>query len=282
VSEREERASPEGEQVSRRMDAIRAVRVVRLAVWGEEDGWTRAAELSKSGWPAVYDPLDGASLLRAVKEEPPDALVIDLSRRPAMGRDLGIALRIHKRTRSVPIVFVGGSEGVLTQVRSILPDAEFASWDAVQEALERAIVSPPTMPVVPESLLAGYAGTPLPKKLGIKAGSRVFLAGAPDGFEGALDALPKGVRFLRRYAPQGGLVLWFVRSRKELEGDVELWAQRVGREGIWILWPKKSSGVSSDLSQAVVRKAGLGAGLVDYKVAAVDATWSGLKFARRR
>jgi hypothetical protein len=77
------------------------------------------------------------------------------------------------------------------------------------------------------------------------------------------------------------LVLWFVRSARELEGGIETWSARVGKGGLWIVWPKKSSGFATDLQQAIVRKTGLKAGLVDYKIAAIDQTWSGLKFAIR-
>jgi hypothetical protein len=87
---------------------------------------------------------------------------------------------------------------------------------------------------------------------------------------------------VRRFSPEVGLILWFVCWRRELERDLPKWVSRVGREGIWIIWPKKSSGMESDLQQAVVRRAGLEEGLVDYKIAAVDETWSGLKFAVRK
>lgn len=127
---------------------------------------------------------------------------------------------------------------------------------------------------------AGYSGTPLPQKLGIKAGSSVALVDAPRGFEATLGALPDGAR-VRRGARAADLVVWFVTSRRDLDGRVAriaglTWA------GLWIAWPKKASGVASDVSEDVVRRVGLASGLVDYKVCAIDATWSGLKFARRK
>src|SRR5579863_1156934 len=136
--------------------------------------------------------------------------------------------------------------------------------------------------------MAGYSGTPLAKKLGIKPESLVALLGAPSDFERRLTGLPDGVRFTTRAAGTPELVIWFATSRRHLDGraaDVArlVVAGRAGRTGggLWIAWPKKASGVATDLTEDVVRRAGLAHGLVDYKVCAIDTTWSGLKFARR-
>lgn len=137
--------------------------------------------------------------------------------------------------------------------------------------------------------MAGDSGTPLATKLGIKPDSLVALLGAPPDFEQQLDGLPKGVRFTTRAAGTPALVIWFATSRRHLEGRAPDMARlvvavRAGRPGpgLWIAWPKKASGVATDLTEDIVRRAGLAHGLVDYKVCAIDATWSGLKFARRR
>ncbi|MGH9650540.1 MAG: DUF3052 family protein [Terriglobales bacterium] len=129
---------------------------------------------------------------------------------------------------------------------------------------------------------AGYSGTPLPKKLGIKPGSVVALMCAPKGFRKTLGLLPEGAK-LRADADQDcALTLWFTRSRKELERGMRR-AAKMARQGpVWIIWPKQASGMATDLREQLVREAGLAAGLVDYKVCAVDATWSGLLFARRK
>ncbi|UCF21583.1 MAG: DUF3052 family protein [Gemmatimonadota bacterium] len=130
--------------------------------------------------------------------------------------------------------------------------------------------------------MAGYAGTPLPKKLGIKAGYVVALVGAPKNFEKTLGSLPKGVRLRWQARGRPDLVVWFVESRRDLESRVERLGELAGDGGLWIAWQKRASGATSDLTQAVVRKAGLAVGLVDYKVCAIDERWSGLRFARRR
>lgn len=143
-------------------------------------------------------------------------------------------------------------------------------------------ITPPSDPVVPASALAGYSGTPLPKKLGIKEGFNVLLARAPGGFPRLFGTLPEGVRLRKRFGPGVDLILWFVGTPRELEEGIGEWASRTGDGGIWILWAKKGSERHSGVNQALVRKTGLANGLVDYKIAAIDETWSGLKFARRK
>ncbi len=255
---------------------------VRLVCWREEEGEVRRKVLEGLGYQVDLEIIDPARVLRAVREYPPGVAVIDLSRSPAMGRDFGVALRVHSSTRRVPLVFAGGKEEKVEGVRKILPDAEFADWDGIGAALRRALDSPPKDPVVPASILAGYSGTPLPKKLGIKSGNRVLLAGAPKDFPTTLGSLPEGTKLTTRYSPSVDLILWFVRSKRDLKKGIEKWVERVGKGGIWIIWPKQSSGVATDLRQNTVRRTGLEVGLVDYKVAAVDQTWSGLKFSVRK
>ncbi|MGH9867829.1 MAG: DUF3052 domain-containing protein [Candidatus Polarisedimenticolia bacterium] len=137
-------------------------------------------------------------------------------------------------------------------------------------------------PVRQTSTPAGYSGTPLPRKLGIKPGARVGLLGAPEGFEATLGDLPEGTRLLRGRKGPHDLTLWFTTSRRRLEQGIAARAASLGRDGLWIAWPKKSSGAATDLSEGDVRRTGLEAGLVDFKICAIDATWSGLKFTRRR
>jgi hypothetical protein len=135
------------------------------------------------------------------------------------------------------------------------------------------------------SALAGYSGAPLPRKLGIKAGAHVLLVGAP-GLPG-LAELPAEVTVQHGLdADQGGgpydVVVLFCPDAAILgQHFATLAGQLTPAGGLWIAWPKKASGVPTDLTDQVVRDHGLGAGLVDVKVAAIDAIWSGLKFVRR-
>ena len=130
--------------------------------------------------------------------------------------------------------------------------------------------------------MAGYSGTPLPRKLGIKEGHTVAFRGAPDSFSEALGELPADVIVkARASAPLDVLVAFFER-RAELERRFQRLAAAVyPNGGCWIAWPKRSSGVVTDLTEDVAREIGTAHGLVDNKVCAIDETWSGLRLVHR-
>ncbi len=241
----------------------------------------RVERLQVAGYEATYDAADGPDLLSQLRGDPPAVVVIDLSRQPSHGRDIALAIRQYKATRRVPLVFVDGDADKVARIRELLPDATYTVWSQISVALEQAIASPLPDPVVPVSRMAGYAGVPLVTKLGIKPGAVVALMDAPPGFEEAMGELPEGVTLTRQLDGRPNLAVWFVRSRQELERQIERMATLADRGGLWIAWPKKTSGFDTDLSQGTVRQVALATGLVDYKVCAIDATWSGLRFSRR-
>lgn len=129
---------------------------------------------------------------------------------------------------------------------------------------------------------AGYSGTPLPQKLGIREGHRVALVGAPTNFE--LATLPTGAlvqRDLRGKTPLDVIVA-FVTERAELVRQLASWRARMADNGgLWIAWPKKASKVATDIVEQTVRDVALPTGLVDNKVCAIDDTWSGLRLVIR-
>ena len=130
--------------------------------------------------------------------------------------------------------------------------------------------------------MAGYSGTPLAKKIGIKEGSRIALVNAPKDFQFDPKELPDSVEFLKPPGKSLDIILFFVTTERTLAKDFSKLAARLTANGmIWIAWPKKSSGVATDLSFERVQRIGLDAGLVDIKICAVDETWSGLKFVYR-
>jgi hypothetical protein len=131
--------------------------------------------------------------------------------------------------------------------------------------------------------VAGYSGTPLPKKLGIGPGQRVLLLGAPDGFEeGTLGALPDGVTVARSARGTADVIVAFSTSRAELVRRLPVLRARMEQAaGLWIAWPKRASGVATDITEAVVRDLALEGDLVDNKVCAIDETWSALRLVIR-
>jgi hypothetical protein len=132
-------------------------------------------------------------------------------------------------------------------------------------------------------MTAGYSGTPLPQKLGIKPGHRVLLLNAPDGFEnGALGALPDGARVARRLRGPADVIVSFHTERAELARRMPgLRAAMQPAAGLWIAWPKRASKVATDVTEDVVRELALANALVDNKVAALDERWSGLRLVIR-
>ena len=243
---------------------------VTLVHWNEPEARERAKRLRAAGFnvAGIIHAYLNPGVFKSMWASPPDAFVVDLSRLPSHGREVGLGLRERKATRTVPIVFLEGEPAKVARIRSLIPDGVFGGWADVAALLKRAIAKPPKD--VARKRFDAYSGTPLPQKLGIKAG--VELIGAPDGFAKTIGS-PTG---------EPRLTLWFVRSAKELKAGIAKRARRMLADGLWICWPKKTSGVATDLSEQIVRTTGLAAGIVDFKICAVDQTWSGLKFTTRR
>jgi len=130
--------------------------------------------------------------------------------------------------------------------------------------------------------VAGYSGKPLVAKLGIKPGATIAILNAPRGYDRILGKMPRDVK--RKIAAVGALdfVQFFTAEKRELERRFPVLERALAPAGmLWISWPKKASGVTTDLREDRIRAIGLAHGLVDVKVAAVDEVWSGLKFVRR-
>ena len=124
--------------------------------------------------------------------------------------------------------------------------------------------------------------TPLPKKLGVKADFKVALLASPKGFAAGLKPLPAKVSFTARPEGDADLFIGFAKTASELQAHILAIPATVSRQTLWLAWPKKASGVPSDLDGNIVRNTGLAAGWVDYKVCSIDDTWSGLAFKRRK
>jgi hypothetical protein len=129
---------------------------------------------------------------------------------------------------------------------------------------------------------AGYSGTPLVKKLGIKEGARLAWVGAPGHFADLLGPLPPGATVRGRLHGPLDVIVFFTTARAELERRIDtLRAAMDPAAGLWIAWPKRASGVATDMTEDVAREVGLAHALVDNKVCAIDDTWSGLRLVIR-
>ena len=252
---------------------------VRLIHWNLDEAAALGESLEKAGH--AVEPTDASDLKRLARR-PPDIFVISLDRLPSHGREVGLALRESKKTRHIPLLFAGGADAKVAKIKAALPDAVYTPWSRVRGALRRAIANPPKAPIVPSQRASGYSGTPLPRKLGIKPEQIVALVRAPKDFESTLGTLPEGVTLRRRAQGRVDLAVWFPKSASDLAARVPAMDKLVGDGTLWICWPKKASGVRTDLSDGAVRDTVLRHGLVDSKSCAIDETYSGLRFTRRR
>jgi hypothetical protein len=131
-------------------------------------------------------------------------------------------------------------------------------------------------------MTAGYSGSPLAKKLGIKSGCRILLEGAPSNYAALVHPLPDDVRFIEKARGPVDLLHFFTTRRAELVKMLPKFRKQIEEDGmIWVSWPKKSAKVPSDLTEDIVRAEALRGELVDVKVCAVDDVWSGLKLVVR-
>jgi hypothetical protein len=132
-------------------------------------------------------------------------------------------------------------------------------------------------------VVAGYSGTPLAKKLGIKPGSEVVLIGAPDGYRKLVEPLPEGVTFAARSSERTDIVHVFTTRKADLGKTLKTLRSKLKPDGVvWVSWPKKAAKVATDITEDTVRELALPLGFVDIKVCAVDETWSGLKLVVRK
>lgn len=252
---------------------------VRLIHWNEDEGLERQKQLEALGYDAVFDFADGPALSRLLRASEPDAVVIDLTRLPSHGREVGRSLRSARFSRHWPLIFVGGEPEKVAATKALLPDATYTTWGRIKITLPRAIARPPISPVVPKDVMSAK---PAVAKLGVKPGHKLCLLGSPKGFADGLKPTPAKVTFTARADATCDLFLCFVRSSRELLAQLALLRETVDRQTLWLLWPKKASGVKSNLDGNVVRTTGLSTGFVDFKVCSVDDTWSGLAFKKRR
>jgi len=233
-----------------------------------------ASRLSRDGFEAEgQSPRSGG--LREFRDNPPEAIVIDLMRMPSYGRWVGVTLREQKGTRSIPLVFLEGDPAKTRLVRKVFPDAVFAGLANLGDALRKAIAHPVRQPVAPNVL-----NVPATQKLGIGKCSIVGVVNAPAGFN--LGKLPEGAK-IRPGEAGADTILIFVKSAAALGRELPALANHIepGRKW-WILWPKRASGVACDLTMARVFEMCTPYDLAAHKICAVDETWSALAVARRR
>jgi hypothetical protein len=256
---------------------------VRLICWNEHLARERHAWLEAAGFKVESSRPPSGAIIGHIRDLAPDVVLIDLDRAPSHGFAIATILRQSKSARLVPLVFAGGLPAKVAAIRTSIPDAVFTSWDKLPAALKKAAANPPLVPVRPAPYMQKYAGSPLLKKLDIKPNLTVALVAAPDGFEDLLGELPDGITLQTRMTRDTGLAIWFIRSMRDLDVTADYLGARL-QKGLsaWIVYPKQTGRFKVDFNMNHIRATMLEAGLVDYKICAVDADWTALKFTRKK
>lgn len=255
---------------------------ILLIHWSATEAKQKALILESAGYEVDCEPFTPKAL-KELRNNPPAAVVIDLSRLPSQGRDIAVNIRHAKATRNIPIVFVEGDPQKVNQIKTHVPDALYTDYNQVHPVLKQAIAHPPKVTVIPESVFEPYKYTPLAKKLGIKRNTTLALINPPKDFKKTLSTLPQGVIIQKQPFSQSDLIILFVETQEDLQNSLTKISAKLEPNGkLWIAWRKKASQTATDVTQATVRKTGLTLGLVDYKVCSINPTWTGLLFAQRK
>jgi CheY-like chemotaxis protein len=255
---------------------------IRLIHWNITEAKEKASILQSFRYEVDYEPFTPQTL-KELKNNPPAAVVIDLTRLPMQGRDVAINIRHAKASRDIPIIFVEGDSQKLAQIKTLIPDAIYTDYSQIQTALKQVIANPPKVTVVPKSIFEPYKHTPLAKKLGIKPNTTLALINPPKDFQKTLGKLPKNVTIHTNANKQASITILFTKTQRDLETSIPRTAATLTPNAkLWIAWQKKASQTPTSVTQVAVRKTGLAQGLVDYKICAIDKTWSALLFTKRK
>ena len=232
------------------------------------------------GFTVEFEPGGYAALARAIRTSPPDVVLIDLSRMPSHGREVACALRNTKYARHIPLVFAGGEPEKVEGIRKLIPDAVFTTVKGVAGAIGRAAAKKNANPVVPPSSMERYGGRTTAQKLGIKEKTTVGVHNAPRDYVSALGALPPDAELVEDPEEVHPLTLWFVSEPREYRAALGAMRRMAGRTKLWVIWHKAAAG--GKLTDRIVREFANEAGLVDYRICAVDKRWSGMALAVKK
>lgn len=258
-------------------------RSVVLVHWKAEELPSRVRWLEAAGYQAQALSEVTPAALHALKRHPPAAVVIDLSRLPSHGQRVGEVVQAKSGLTNVPLVFVDGAEATVARLQSALPRAVFTTWRRIAAALGKKGKTKAARKPEAVAKPAGYSATPLPKKLGVTPGAVVAVLGGPGARDPIWKLFPDDVTLRRDLRKPPDVLLAFATRASDYTRLLPKIRSVLANGGIaWAAWPKKTAGVTTDLTESVIRDGALASRLVDIKVCAIDRTWSGLRLARRR
>lgn len=255
---------------------------VRLFHWKAAEAAPLIHSLTLAGHSVEYEEKLSREAIRSLRESPPDAVLIDLTRLPSQGREVATYLRGSKATRAIPLIFIDGAAEKVKSIRALLPDAVFCISRDLENALTIAATTRPPNPVVPPQMMDRYANKTAAQKLGIKPGTKVNILDAPRNYDSVLGPLPEGATLVEDATETAPVTLWFVEDPDKLRSRLRAMAKRANQTKLWILWRKGQARSAGCLNEQSLRGYAIAAGLVDYKVCRVNDTWSALAFAARK
>jgi len=255
---------------------------IRLFHWNFTEAEAKTLILESLGYEVDYEQYPPKAL-KQLRNSPPAAVIIDLSRLPSQGRDIAVNILHAKATRNIPIIFVEGDPQKVQQIKMHVPDAIYTHYDQIDEALKKAFTDPPKVKLIPKSIFEPYKHSSLAKKLGIKPNSRLVLVNSPNDFTKTLGELPQNVTIENNLSNKSDIVILFAAKQESLRSQViEIINELPSGGKLWIAWRKQGTETATRVTQATVRKTGLALGLVDYKICRIDSEWTALLFTRRR
>ena len=257
---------------------------VRIIHWRPAEAASLIDSVRAAGFDPEYDgEMNGPAISRAIRARLPDAVLIDLSRLPSHGREIGIWLRGIKATRHIPLVFVNGEGEKLDRVRKDLPDAAYATQADLQDVLRASCHGVADDPLfrkpVPPQMMERYKDKPAAQKLGIAASSTVAVMNPPRDYTHALGELPEGVELFEEPRAVHPVTLWFIPDLEAMLAALPRMRSMAAKTKLWIVWRKGKEG---RISQNAIRGTAIEGGLVDYKICSLDTQWSGILFARKK
>lgn len=255
---------------------------VRLFHWKAAEAAGILDKLRSEGFEVDYQEKFEPAVMRGLRQNPPDAVVIDLSRLPSHGREIATGIRGSKQIRTMPILFVDGAPEKVGLIRTALPDASYSTSAGAVAALRKAMKTVPANPVIPTQMMDRYQGRTTAQKLGIKPGSRVAVVGAPRDYLRVIGDVPDGVEFDEHSVKDCAVGIWFVEEPDVYLAALPKMRRAAASMKLWVAWPKKSARKDSTLNETLIREMAIEHGLVDYKVCSVNATWSGLCLAVKK
>lgn len=267
-------SSPSSDNLIHGWNSVKRARIVH---WRPEEAGPLLQAVRSAGYHSEYaNETDGGSVTRAITRNPPDVLIVDLSRLPSHGREVAVWLRGRKATRHIPIVFVGGQPEKVAATRQIFPDSTYTTLEALGGI---AVFEAPTHPVIPVRIMDRYKGRTAAQKMGVQPGSKVGIVEPPRDYLTVLGDLPEGTELIEEPDQPQPVTIWFLHEPEPFLASLRQMRAIASKTKLWLLWRK---GAKNGISQNFVREAAIDAGLVDYKICAVDWRWSGIAFARKK